>query len=453
LVIDDEPDMRELLTLALEKDGARVVAPSTVAEALERVEEEEFEVVITDLNMSEVGGLEVCQRIGRVRPRLPVIVVTGQSSLDTAVAAMRAGASDFITKPVDPSLLSLRVAQATERSRLHAELVRLREAAGSSEVAGIIGSSRIMKSIHQVIHRVGGTDAPVVIQGETGVGKELVARAIHEASPNGKGPFVAINCAAIPATLIESELFGHARGAFTDAKVGRTGLFVQANGGTIFLDEISELPLEMQPKLLRALQQRAVRPVGSNQEARFEARLVAASNRDLEEEVDAGRFRADLYYRINVVRIVVPPLRDREGDVLELAQHFLSQHGVRSGKPSARLSPEVAAKLMAYAWPGNVRELENCVARGVAFARFEELVVDDLPEKIKAYDEKRFVASANDEMELMSVAELERRYIQRVLTLFDGDKTRAARSLGIDRRSLEAKIGRAEGDESPGRGG
>jgi two-component system response regulator HydG len=428
-----------------------VVATTSVHEALDRVAIEEFDTVLTDLSMGEIDGLGVCRRIAEIHPHLPVIVVTGMGSLDTAIAAMRAGAYDFITKPIDTKLLSISIARALEHKRIHAEVQRLREAAKmSSSSNGIVGSSRAMKSVEDIIDRVGSSDASVLIQGETGVGKELVARRIHETSHAAGGPFVAINCAAVPPTLLESELFGHARGAFTDARSERSGLFVQANRGTLFLDEIGELPLEIQPKLLRALQERMVRPVGANSEVPFDARIVVASHRDLEEEVEEKRFREDLYYRINVVRIVVPPLRERGGDVLELANHFLTQQATRSSKGAIGLSPEVAKKLMDYTWPGNVRELENCIARAVAFARYDVLTVDDLPEKVRNYESERFVVSANDEMEIVTLVELERRYVKRVLTLLNGNKSRAAQVLGIDRRTLYRKA--EKWDVESGRG-
>jgi two-component system response regulator HydG len=390
-----------------------------------------------------MDGLEVCQRVTASKPNLPVIVITGQGSMDTAIGAMRAGAYDFITKPIDPKLLTISVARALQHRRVHAEVKRLREAVkGAPSPEGVIGSSRAMQKIYETIARVADSDASVLVRGETGVGKELVARRCHATSRRKDGPFVAINCAAVPPSLLESELFGHARGAFTDAKVERMGLFVQANRGTLFLDEIGELPLELQPKLLRALQERRVRPVGANAEVSFDARIIAASNRELEEEIEERRFREDLYYRINVVRIDIPPLRERDTDVLELAQHFLAAHAARSGKPILGLSPEVAEKLMEYQWPGNVRELENCMARAVAFARYDQVTVEDLPEKLRTYRADRFVVSANEAVEVVSLAELERRYIHRVLTIFGGNKSRAAQALGIDRRTLYRKAGR-----------
>jgi two-component system response regulator HydG len=441
LVIDDVQDDCDLLSLMLQRDGAEVVTTTSVSDALERLGREEFDVVLTDLGMQEIGGLEVCQRVLGINPNLPVIVVTGEGSMDAAIHAMRAGAYDFITKPIDPALLALSVARASQHGHLHAEVRRLRDAVKVTGAPdGIIGSSRAMQRVHETITRVAGSDASVLLRGETGVGKELVARRIHASSRFSGGPFIAINCAAVPATLLESELFGHARGAFTDAKAERTGLFVRANQGTLFLDEIGELPLELQPKLLRALQERCVRPVGANVEVPFEARLVTASNRNIEDEVEQKRFREDLYYRINVVQIELPPLRKRDGDVLELAQHFLEQHASRSGTPALGLSPEVAEKLMAYQWPGNVRELENCIARAVAFARFEQLTVEDLPEKIRSYRVDRFVVTANDTLEVVALEELERRYVQRVLALFGGNKSQTAEVLGIDRRTLYRKI-------------
>jgi two-component system response regulator HydG len=451
LVIDDEPDICELLSMSLRNDGASVVATTSVREAMDRVASEDFDAVLTDLGMTEMDGLDVCRRIAEIHPHLPVIVVTGLGSLDAAIAAMRAGAYDFITKPIDPKLLAISLVRALEHKRVHAELKRLREAIHTEPTPqGIIGSSRAMRRVHDVIARVASSDATILIQGETGVGKELIARRIHDTSLASSGPFVAINCAAVPPTLLESELFGHARGAFTDAKAERSGLFVQANRGTLFLDEIGELPLEIQPKLLRALQERKVRPVGANAEVAFDARIITASHRELEEEVEERRFREDLYYRINVVRVVVPPLRERDGDVLELAHHFLEQNAGRNGKGRIGLSPEVAKKLMDYRWPGNVRELENCIARALAFARYDALTVDDLPDKVRSYESDRFVVSANDEMEIVTLVELERRYVKRVLALLNGNKSRTAQMLGIDRRTLYRKAEKWNDEENHG---
>ena len=449
LVIDDEQDLCDLLKIAIERTGAVVVACTSAREALEHLATEEFDAVLTDLGMSEMGGIEVCERIAGTNPGLPVLVVTGHVSLDQAIAAMRVGAYDFITKPIsDPELITLAVARAVEHYQLRTELRRLRrEVEAAAAPSTLVGASGAMRRVHDMIARIAAGDSSVLIHGETGTGKELVARRIHVTGTRKDGPFVAINCAAIPSTLLESELFGHARGAFTDAKSERAGLFVQAHHGTLFLDEIAEMPLEMQSKLLRALQERRVRPVGSNTEVAFDARLVTATNRDLEEEIEQKRFREDLFYRINVVRIRVPPLRERSSDVLELAQFFLGRHAERSGKPVLGVSAEAARKLIAYNWPGNVRELENCIERAVAFARYDQIAADDLPDKIGAYTPGSFVVTANDAHEITSLDEVERRYVTRALSLLGDNKTLAAEALGIDRRTLHRKIERWESRE------
>jgi two-component system, NtrC family, response regulator HydG len=445
LVVDDEQETCDLLEMALVRHGFKVTTSSNAQRALELVAAQDFDVVLTDLSMPEMSGLDLCERVLGTRPNMPVVVITGQGSLETAIGAIRVGAYDFITKPVDPKLLFLSVSRAIQHRRLQDEVKRLRQAveSGDGDAANIIvGQSGAMRKVYELISRVGESDASVLIHGETGTGKELIARGIHMRSRRKEGPFVAINCAAVPHSLLESELFGHARGAFTDAKAQRTGLFVQASGGTLFLDEIGELPLDVQPKLLRALQERKVRPVGANHEIPFDARIVAASNRNLEDEVYEKRFREDLYYRINVVKIDVPPLRERGGDVLHLSQHFLKQFAQRNAKPTLELSTTAAEKLMAYNWPGNVRELENCMEHAVALARFDQITVEDLPEKIRAYRAERFVVAANDPTEIVTMDELERRYILRVLALVGGNKSRAAQVLGFDRRTLYRKLER-----------
>lgn len=290
-----------------------------------------------------------------------------------------------------------------------------------------------------------GSDPSVLICGESGTGKEVVARALHATSARADGPLVAVNCAAIPPSLLESELFGHARGAFTDAKTTRAGLFVQANGGTLVLDEISEMPLDMQSKLLRALQERVVRPVGANTEVSFDARLVSITNRELEAEIRAGRFREDLYYRINVVTIRLPPLRERGHDVLALADLFLRRAATRSGRAPLQLSKGAAERLLAYHWPGNVRELENCMERAVAMARFDQITVEDLHDRVRAQRADPLIEAVDHLGEVLTLDELERRYIARVMRLVKGNKTRAAELLGLDRRTLYRKLVRRDG--------
>jgi DNA-binding NtrC family response regulator len=444
LCIDDDQDQCSLLSAALTRLGYAAVIATSPTEALERVAKETFDAIITDLSMSELDGIALCQQVLSTRPDVPIIVLTGHGSMETVAAALRAGAFDFLIKPLDARLLSISVARAIQYSNLRAELRRLRLEIGSKpESRHFVGESAAMRRVNELVARVGASEASVLIYGETGTGKELVARAVHEASPRRKGPFVALNCAAVHASLLESELFGHARGAFTDAIHARQGLFVEASGGTLFLDEIGELPLEMQAKLLRSLQERKVRPVGANAEVAFDARIVTATHRNLEADVGAQRFREDLYYRINVVSIDLPALRERGPDVLKLAWHFLRSAARRSAKGVLQLSPQFAERLLAYNWPGNVRELENCIERAVALARFDHLTVDDLPEDIRAYRAAdSFVMTANDTDEIVTLNELERRYVARVIKLVSGNTSRAAQMLGIDRRTLARMLER-----------
>ncbi|MET0390715.1 MAG: sigma-54 dependent transcriptional regulator [Polyangiales bacterium] len=445
LCIDDDQDQCSLLQATLTRLGYTAVTTTSPTTALEQVANEPFDAIITDLGMDEMDGLSFCERVLGTRPDVPVIVLTGKGSLEAAVGAMRVGAYDFLSKPIDDKLLAVSVARAVQHSQLKAEVRRLKVVLGDAPVASrLVGDSPAMRRVNELITRVGASEASVLIHGETGTGKELVARAVHDASPRRNGPFVALNCAAVPPTLLESELFGHARGAFTDAKTQRQGLFVEASGGTLFLDEIGEMPLEMQAKLLRALQERKVRPVGSNNEISFDSRIVTATHRDLEADVQKERFRQDLYYRINVVRIDVPALRERSSDVLKLAVHFLKTGCERSNKGPLQLSSPVADRLMAYDWPGNVRELENCIERAVALARLDHLTLDDLPEKILAYRADRFVMAASEVDEILSIDEIERRYIIRVIKMLNGNKARAAQMLGLDRRTLYRKLERYE---------
>jgi two-component system response regulator HydG len=310
----------------------------------------------------------------------------------------------------------------------------------------LLGQSVAMRKVVAMIERVASSDVAVLIRGESGTGKELVARAVHHHSPRASGPFVAINCAALPAALVESELFGHARGAFTDARTEKKGLFLEAQDGTLFLDEVGELPLEMQAKLLRALQERKVRAVGGTAEVPFNARLVAATNKDLETEVQEKRFREDLYYRVNVVRIDVPPLRERPADVLPLAQEFIQRASASGPRKVRGLSHQAAERLLAYDWPGNVRELENAMQSAVALARFDELAVEDLPAPVRSFRSQRVMLSAETEAELITLQAMESRYVQRVLNLVGGNKTRAAEILGVDRRTLYRMLAREGGD-------
>jgi two-component system response regulator HydG len=441
LVVDDDEPTCEFLEATLSSQGFRVTWDVRAESALQRLREQDFDVTLTDLGMEGINGIEFCQRAIEIQPDMPVIVVTGQASLDAAIAAIRVGAYDFITKPVDTKLLGHQVRRAIEHRRLGREIKRLRqELADAHGLDGIIGRSAAMRRVFNLVQRLRDSDASVLVTGESGTGKELVARSIHENSERKNGPFIALNCAAVPPTLLESELFGHTKGAFTDAKRSREGLFVQADSGTLFLDEVGELPLEMQPKLLRALQERRVRPVGGDSEVTFDARIVTATNRDLESDVEAGRFREDLLYRIDVVRIELPPLRARGRDVLLLAQHFLQRHTSSGNAKVVGISEPAAEKLLSYDWPGNVRELENCVERAVALARFDQITVEDLPRKVREHHADRVLISTEDPSELLTLEQLEQRYIAKVLTLMGGNKSQAAKVLGLDRRTLYRRL-------------
>jgi DNA-binding NtrC family response regulator len=445
LLVDDDASLCETLALGLRKRGFVVEFRTAADEALRALDADDFDVVVTDLNMRGLGGIELCERIVGSRPDVPVLLLTAFGSLDSAVAAIRAGAYDFINKPVELDVLAIAVDRAATHRNLRQEVKRLRQESGRlPRFDALVGQSPAMQEAYDLIERVAAVDATVLVTGESGTGKEVVARTIHERSHRRGGPFVAINCAAMPETLLESELFGHAKGAFTDARTAEAGLFNRASRGTIFLDEIGDMPLGLQPKLLRVLQERTVRPVGGRDEVPVDVRVVVATNRDLESAIEEGRFREDLYYRINVVHIPLPPLRARSGDILPLAHHFLSHFASRAGKSVTGIAPAAAQKLAAYGWPGNVRELQNCMERAVALTRFDQIGVDDLPEKIREYLRSHVLVTSDDPSELVPLEEVERRYIARVMEAVGGNKTAAARILGIERKRLYRMLDRLE---------
>ncbi len=439
LIADDDRDMCELADAGLSQRGYSVSWRLSPDEALAQLDSEDFSILLVDIHMEGMSGLDLCRAALAKRPDLVVVVMTGFGTLEHAIGAMRAGAYDFITKPVSMDALALTIDRAMRHRAMTDELQRLRRRVDEHELPNVIGDSEAMQRMADIVSRVAETDANVLVTGESGTGKELVARALHERSGR-RGPFLAINCAAVPENLLESELFGHTRGAFTDARTSRSGLFVEANQGTLFLDEIGEMPLGMQAKLLRALQERKVRPLGAAQEVPFDARIVTATNRDLEAEVSSKRFREDLFYRINVVRVDVPPLRRRGNDALLLAQFFLDRASQRSGKSVSRLGRAVAEHIMGYDWPGNVRELENCMERAVALARFDEITIDDLPAKIREHRPTEVYAESDDPKQLPSMDVVEERYIRKVLAAVGGNKTLAAKVLGFDRRTLYRKL-------------
>lgn len=441
LTLDDDRATCNLLELGLRAEGYDVVSCTRADEALALLETQDFSVVITDLNMQDMSGIEVCKRVAADRPELPVIVITAFGSLESAISAMRAGAYDFITKPFEMDGIVLALERAIRHRELQGEVRRLR--AVVQDVSGfgdLIGKSPAMMQLYSLLDRISESDSTVLIQGESGTGKELVAHALHAKSRRAGKPFVAVNCAALPEPLLESELFGHVRGAFTDAVRGKLGLLKEADAGTLFLDEIGDMPYGLQAKLLRALEQKCARPVGGSSEVAFDVRVIAATHRDLEASIEAGQFREDLYYRLNVITVTIPPLRSRGGDILLLAQHLVQVVAERTGKAVVGFSSSAAQKLLAYSWPGNVRELRNCIERAVALTRYDRIGVEDLPEKVRDYTARHVIVAGDDLSEFVPLEEVEKRYILRVLEAAGGNKSLAAQTLGLNRKTLYRKL-------------
>ncbi len=450
LIVDDERSLCELIQTDLRLRGFTSRFCTSADEALQTLPQAEFDVVLTDVRMPGTSGLQLCQQVAANRPDLPVVVMTAFGSLETAVGAIRVGAYDFVTKPIELDLLALILDRAVRHRQLQEQIQLLRQAAEQrTGIAEMIGDSPALQRLHDQLARIADSEASVLITGESGTGKELVARAIVRQSRRSSAAFVAVNCAALPETLLESELFGHTRGAFTDARTVRQGLLLQAQGGTLLLDEIGEMPLAMQAKLLRALEERRLRPVGGDREVPFDVRILSATNRDLEVAVEENRFREDLYFRINVIQVDVPPLRTRGTDVLRLAEHFLQQFAQRAGKNVTGLADPAAARLLAYSWPGNVRELRNVIERAVALTHYDKIVVEDLPDKVRDFQTSRLVIGSDDPTELVCLEEVERRYILHVLNASGGNKTTAARILGLDRKTLYRKLKQYGIEEGP----
>ena len=442
LVVDDDADTAALACDALRKRGYEALPIDSGEACLRRLQQTAVDIVVTDVDLGAgMTGIALCRQVADSFPDTLPIIITGSTEISTAIAAIHAGAYDFVTKPIKVDSLAIAVSRATDYLALLRELRHLRERGASGDPQhGVVGSSAAIRETLDVIDRVAGSDVTVLITGESGTGKELVARALHDHSNRRDAPFIAINCAAMPAPLLESELFGHVRGAFTDAHHSREGLFVQAGSGTILLDEIGEMPMEMQVKLLRVLQERTVRPVGGDVELPMKARVVTATNRDLEHEVEEKRFREDLFYRINVVPIAVPPLRARASDILPLAQFFLERIAKRTKKNVEAISPAAARLLLDYDWPGNVRELENCMERAVALSKLSEITIDDLPATLTEKQPGQLVIATASPADLLTLEQVERRYVREVLAATNGNKTHAARVLGIDRRSLYRRL-------------
>lgn len=441
LLVEDDTDERELLSELLASLDVEVVTARDFESASQILQQDAVDLVLTDLQLGRgQSGLDVCDTAKRIHPGLPVVVVTGHGSMDAAIDAIRRGAYDFLTKPIDAQLLRVSMLRALEHQRVLSELKRLKQAESSKRPDQLLGQCEPMLRVYDLIQRVAESPASVLLSGESGTGKEVVARALHQASGRS-GPFVAINCGAVPANLLEAELFGHEKGAFTGAARSRKGLLVEADQGTLLLDEVGEMPEEMQVKLLRVLQERKVRPLGGVVEVPFDVRVIAATHRDLEAEIDAGRFREDLYYRLNVVQIHLPPLRLRGNDILLLANSFVQDASRRLGREVKEISAEAAKLLLAFDWPGNIRQLQNCVERAVTLTQFNQVTPDDLPEKIRGYSSAVAPGTPNiDPEHVQPLDVMERLYIDRVLEIAGGNKSLAARLLGMDRRTLYRKL-------------
>ena len=438
LIADDDPVALALLAEVLAGEGYTVRAASGGAACLELAAREPVELAIVDLRMPDMDGLEVIRRLAVIRPGIPIIILTAFAGIDTAIEAIRSGATDYLSKPFRMEQITIAVRRILESKRLARENVQFRqERADRFGVGNLIGQSPAMVEVYKLVARVAGLDTTVLIQGETGTGKELVARAIHHASPRADGPFVVVDCSALAETLFESELFGHERGAFTGALAARRGLFETAAGGTCLLDEIGELSPALQAKLLRALQEQSIRRVGGNEQIAVNVRMIAATNRDLRKRVDEGAFREDLYYRLNVVSIAVPPLRERGGDLHLLAQHFVDQYARAAKKAIRGLARETLDLLSAHHWPGNVRELENTIARAVALSSSELLMPDGVSVPPRA-DPGPLALPAPQ----MRLDEVRRWYVGKVLEEMGGNKVHAAERLGIDRGTLHRMLRR-----------
>ena len=450
LVVDDELSVREFFEILLKKEGFDVVSAKDGRDALQCLRDEEFDLVITDLNMKEIDGMSLLKESKKTQPEVPVIMVTAFATTDSAVEAMKAGAFDYLSKPFKIDEIKLTIDKALEKKKLTSENRALKSALQNKYTfSNLLGESEAMQRIYDLIRKTAATRTNVLICGESGTGKELVARAVHFNSNRKDRPFVTVNCGAIPENLIESELFGHMKGSFTGAVANKQGLFEAAHTGTIFLDEIGELPLQMQVKLLRVIQERNFMRVGGTETVEVDVRVIAATNRDLAEEVKKAAFREDLYYRLNVIQVKLPPLRHRKDDIPLLSEFFLRKYAHETGKDIRRISPRAMEGLMTYDYYGNVRELENIIERSVALETSQEVQFESLPGNIlhpKAQHEDFSVREVQDQLETGSIAlddlmeAFEKDLLLKALEKTRGSRTRAARMLGISTRSIRYRL-------------
>jgi DNA-binding NtrC family response regulator len=446
LVVDDDQTARRLLQEVMAREGYRVEAAETGREAIEKAGAVLFDVVLSDIRMPDRDGLEVLRALRRLAPETIVIMMTAFGSIETAIEAIKEGAYDYISKPFKLDEVRLTVRRALDHKKLLKENIRFRkELRERYQLENIVGRSHSMLEVYKVIARVASSSSTVMIQGESGTGKELIAKAIHYNSPWADSPFVVVDCGALTETLLESELFGHVRGAFTGAVASKKGLLEDADGGTCFLDEVGGIGSTLQAKLLRFLQEREIKRVGSTDSVRLNVRVIAATNRDLETLVREGKFREDLFYRLSVVAIPLPPLRERKDDIPLLAEHFLAKYARQNKKQISHISPEAMVLLCAHDWPGNVRELEHVIERGVALTGSPVLLPEDLPAKLR-----KEAGEAASSGQSLTLRELERQHIQRMLRVAGGNKTLAAQLLGVHRRTLYRLAERYQIDLGPG---
>lgn len=437
LVVDDEKIMQDSFSRILTREGHEVQTAASGEEAIERFDREPFDVVLLDIKMPGIGGMETLRRLKEMDPGVTILIVTGYPSIDTAVKAIKLGAYDYITKPFTPDVLRIAINRALERKNLLTENLQLRrQLKAKSEADIIVGQSEAMRSIYELVRRTAPTDSTVLITGESGTGKELIARAIHNYSLRQDKEFVTVDCSALVETLLESELFGHVKGSFTGAIQAKYGSFEVANGGTFFFDEIGNLSLDIQAKLLRVIQEKEVKPVGGEKTIKVDVRIIAAANQDLKKALAQRTLREDLYYRLNVFPIHIPPLRERKEDIHLLANHFLQKYNKKRKIPVTNIEPETMQLLMSYDWPGNVRELENAIERALILEDGDTLLPRSFP-WIEAHKPNKILPNHH---KIYPLEEIEKQHIKMVLTEAKGHKSKAATLLRIDRKTLYAKI-------------